>query len=129
MARIAKWGAWAVAALVFLAPVGVSAQTYSVDQLSDLPQVKSPQQAARIIQREYPSSLQSNGIGGRVQLRFVVDAEGKVDPSSVEVVAASVKALGDAAVKAVARIEFVPGKKDGANVASVVLMPITFGVS
>ena len=129
MARIAKWGALALVAVALLMPAGVSAQAYTPDQLTDMPKVKSPNQAAQAIQREYPMSLQDNGIGGRVQIRFVVNADGKVDPASVEVVAASVKALGEAAMKAVQKIEFVPGKKDGSAVAAIVVMPITFGVS
>jgi len=129
MARIAK-GLFIVAmACVMLAPSQASAQAYTPDQLSEMPSLKSASQAQRAIQRAYPRSLQDNGITGKVQVRFVVQADGSVDPSSVEVVAASVKALGEAAASAISKIEFVPGKKDGSPVASVVVMPIAFGVS
>ena len=129
MARIAK-GLFIVAlALVVLAPSQAAAQAFSPDQLTEMPSLKSASQAQRAIERAYPRSLQDNGITGKVQVRFVVQADGSVDPSSVEVVAASVKALGEAAADAVAKIEFNPGKKDGAAVAAVVVMPIAFGVS
>lgn len=127
MARIARWG---FAALIMaLIPGSASAQAFSPDQLSEMPQVKSASQAAQAIQRAYPRSLQENGVGGKVQIRFVVKADGSVDPATVEIVAATVKALGDAAAEAVGKIQFVPGKKDGSAVAAVVVMPITFGSS
>lgn len=128
MARIARWGLAAVL-VALLVPGAASAQAFSPEQLSEMPQVKSASQAAQAIQRAYPRSLQDSGIGGKVQVRFVVKADGSVDPGTVEVVAATVKALGDAAAQAVEKIQFVPGKKDGAAVAAVVVMPITFGVS
>ena len=128
MARIARWGLAAMLAAL-LVPGGVAAQAYSPDQLSEMPQVKSASQAAQAIARAYPQSLQDSGVGGKVQVRFVVKADGSVDAGTVEVVAATIKALGDAAAKAVGKIQFVPGKKDGSAVAAVVVMPITFGAS
>lgn len=112
-----------------LAPSVVAAQALTPDQLTVLPQVQSASQASSAILSEYPRNLQESGIGGRVQVRFVVLADGTVDPGSVEVVAASVNALGNAAAKAVARIRFKPGQKDGAAVPAVVVMPTTFGAT
>ncbi len=94
-----------------------------------MPKVKSASQAQQAIARAYPVQMAEAGVGGKVQVRFVVRADGSVDASSVEVVAASMKALGDAAADAVCKIEFVPGKKDGAAVDAIVMMPISFGKS
>ena len=129
MARIARWGAIAVLAMALNLPTALAAQVLSPSELSQAPQVASVTQARSAIERSYPPGLRDNGVVGKVQLRFVVQADGSVDPASIEVVAASVKALGKAAAKAVASIKFVPGKKDGAPVASQVVMPIAYGAT
>jgi len=129
MARIARWTPALAVLLVLLAPAAASAQVYQPSDLSEMPKIKSMTQARKMIARSYPRALKDAAIGGKVQVRFVVKPDGKVDPASVEVVAASVKALGDAAVKAVTGIKFEPGRKDGAPVASMVVIPITYAVS
>ena len=127
MARIARWGGVAALAIALMMPTSAAAQVFEPGELSELPKIKSPNQAQSAIIRTYPKALQDNGVGGKVQLRFVVKADGTVDAESVEIVAASVKALGSAAKRAIAAIKFVPGKKDGSAVDSKVVMPITYG--
>lgn len=125
---------WKKSGIVVLALAGIltgartsSAQVvYSPAELSQVPKVASPSQARAEIQRSAESLIQS-GVKGKVQLRFVVQPNGKVDPSSVEVVAATTDALKDFAVDVIKRIEFVPGRKDGTAVASQVIMPLTIG--
>ena len=129
MSRFAGFTAAAVLALMIIVPRAVSAQAFNPEQLSEMPKIKSASQARLAIERAYPQQLQVAGVGGKVQVRFVVKADGSVDATSVEIVAASMKVLGDAAVEAVRKIEFVPGKKDGSPVAAIVLMPISFGES
>lgn len=129
MARIAKWMPAVALVALALMPGAGSAQVFQLHELSQQPSIKSGQQAQRVILKSYPRALRDNGIGGKVQIRFVVDANGKVDPESVEVVATTVAALGEAAVKAVQDLDFNPGKKDGNPVAALVVMPITYGVS
>ena len=131
MARIAKWTSVVGALALLLVPVQSAAQdeVYTLAQVTEQPGLKSGRQAQRVILRSYPRQLQDAGIGGKVQVRFIVDASGKVEEDSIEVVATTVQALGVAAVKAVADIQFVPGKKDGNPVRTRVVMPISFGVS
>jgi TonB family protein len=130
MARIARWVPVLGIFALLLMPGSASAQDfYMPDQLTEQPGIKSASQAQKAILRSYPRALRDASIGGKVQLRFIVGEDGKVDPASVEVMAASVKALGEAASKAVQRIKFVPGKKDGSSVRSMVVMPIVYGVS
>ena len=129
MSRFAGLMAAAVVAFLLVAPSAASAQAFSPEQLSEMPKVKSASQAQKVIERAYPQQMQVAGVGGKVQVRFVVKADGTVDPGTVEVVAATMKALGEAAAEAVCKIEFVPGKKDGSPVASIVMMPISFGQS
>jgi protein TonB len=61
-----------------------------------------------------------------VELQFVVDAKGKVDPASVEVVDATQTALGDAAKKVAAKLAFQPGKVNGNPVKTKVVLPIIY---
>jgi protein TonB len=112
-----------------IVPAQVAAQTvFEMSDLSEMPSLKSADQAQRAISRSYPQNLQDAGIGGTVQIRFVVGPDGRVAESTVEVLATSSRLLGEAAAKAVSAIEFVPGKKDGAAVASFVVMPIRYAV-
>lgn len=130
MARIATWGITLVFAVLLTQPRPVEAQEYfSPAELTEQPALKSPQQAQEAILRAYPKVMRDAGIGGKVQVRFVIGPDGKVVPSTIEVVAASAKALGEAAAKAVAEIEFKPGRKDGQPVPAMVIMPIVFGAS
>lgn len=120
----------ALAALVLgaalAAPSDAAAQdrVYAANEVSSPPAIKSPSAAASAIQRSLPGGLAA--VGGRVQLRFIVETDGKVDPASIEVMAASANALGEAAKRAVARIEFKPATMDGQPVRSVVLFPVVY---
>ena len=128
---------WRAAALVSatlllsaLAPRLASAQqsdsVYTASDVSTAPRLVSMAATARLVQRSYPDPLKRAGIGGNVQLEFVIDSQGKVDPGSIQVVMASVPALGEAA-KAVARdLEFSPGKVNGTPVRTRVLLPLMY---
>jgi TonB family protein len=99
-------------------------KVYTSAELSSQPAVRSKDAAAAAIERSFPSGLRA--VGGKVQLQFVVTPSGKVDPASIEVIAASVAALGDAAKKAVTQIEFTPGKVDGNAVPTRVIFPVVY---
>ena len=81
---------------------------------------------ARLIARSYPDELRRAGTSGTVQLQFVIGSNGKVEPSSVEVVSAPAPALGAAAKTVVEKLEFVPGKRDGGAVRSRAQLPISY---
>jgi TonB family protein len=124
-------GMLALVCATAVAPTQVFAQDqiHSLAELSELPKLADSRQAARSISDAYPRRLQRNNVAGRVQLKFVVNADGKVDASSIEVMAAAVEALGEAAREAAIDFEFVPGKIDGNPVRTAVVFPISFGVS
>lgn len=97
---------------------------YTSSELSSQPSIRSKDAAASAIERSYPSGMRA--VGGKVQLQFVVLPSGKVDPASIEIIAASAAALGDAAKKAVTQIEFTPGKVDGNAVPTRVIFPVVY---
>lgn len=121
----------AALALVFVGPLAGSAaaqddKVYQMSEVSNPPKLASATMAARLIQESYPEDLKRRGVGGMVELQFVVDAKGKVDPASVEVMDATQTALGDAAKKVISRLDFSPGKMNGASVKTKVVLPIIY---
>lgn len=121
--------AFAVAIALVLAPARLRAQGGAVveaQQLTKQPKLAAPAAAAQLIARAYPPALRNAGVGGTVQLEFVVDASGKVEKSSVEVVASTAPALGDAAKTVAERLDFKPGEVNGTPVRAKVLLPLTF---
>ncbi len=120
----------AIAALLLAIPsTAAQAQDDKVYAIADVqapPKLASTATAARLIQDSYPTDLRTRGVGGMVELQFVVDAKGKVDPSSVEVVDATQTALGEAARKVVTKLDFNPAKVNGTPVKVKVTLPIIY---
>jgi TonB family protein len=126
---IFRGGLTLLAVLILVgAPERVEAQdagrVYNVAEVSTPPRVKSDNAAAQAINRSYPEGMRA--VGGRVQLRFVVQANGRVDPESIEVMAASATSLGEAAARAIQQIEFQPAQMNGIAVPTTVVFPITY---
>jgi periplasmic protein TonB len=115
--------------LSVLVTVTASAQekVYSPEELSELPKIARSADAVAAINDEYPKELRAARIGGRVQIRMILNADGTVDPSSVQIVATTNEQLGEAALRAVKRMQFAPGKANGKAVRTVVLLPLKFG--
>ena len=81
MARIAKkWMPLLGVFVGLLLPADGAGQdqVYALAEVSEQPGLKNGRQAQRTILKSYPRTLQDAGIGGKVQLRFIVDANGKV---------------------------------------------------
>src|SRR4051812_17688079 len=105
----------ALSCFCLLAPATVRAQSdaHEMSELESIPKFSSPSSAAKLIQAAYPTAMKRAGINGTVQLEFVVLPTGKVEPGSVQVVAASSPALGEAAKGMAEKIEFTPGMIKG----------------
>jgi periplasmic protein TonB len=128
-ARRTRLVAFAVAAIAasFVAPRLVLAQdVFGAEQLSSPPKLVSPAATARAVARSFPEELRRTNTGGTVQLQFVIAANGKVEPSSIEVLEAPTPALASAAKTVAEKMEFVPGKKDGSAVRARVQLPIVY---
>lgn len=121
----------ALVSLMLAGPLATTAQAqddkvYPISEVTNPPKLSSATMAARLIQESYPADLKSRGVGGMVELQFVVDAKGKVDPASVEVVDATQTALGEAAKRVIPKLDFNPGKVNGAAVKTKVVLPIIY---
>ena len=99
---------------------------YSADELSERPQLLSPSKTADLIRAAYTAALRDAGVSGTVQLAFVIDEQGKVDPSSVKIMASTAEGLTEAAMKVAPKLEFKPGKKDAKAVRTQVVLPLVF---
>ena len=128
-ARRTRHVAFVVAAIAasLVAPRLVLAQdVFNADQISSPPKLVSPAATARLVARSFPEDLRKANPRGTVQLQFVIGANGKVEANSIEVVEATVPALGAAAKSVAEKMEFVPGKKDGNAVRTRVMLPIQY---
>ncbi len=114
----------ALAALPRLA--AAQSEVYGGEDLSNPPKLVSAAAAARLVARSYPEPLRRTGTGGTVQLQFVIGKDGKVEPSSIEILSASAPALAEAAKSVAEKMAFVPGKKDGAAVRARVQLPLVY---
>ncbi len=120
----------AAAALTALTPVAARAQdaarTYELSEVETKPSLASITAFQRIVSEGYPEDLKKRRMGGIAEVAFVVDATGKVEPSSVEVVDATQPAFGEAAKRALLLAGFKPGKVSGNAVRTKVSLPIVY---
>lgn len=125
-------GAVAVAAVMLMIPADAQAQdasrTYTLDEVETRPSLSSLIVFQRIISEGYPEDLKRRRMGGIAEISFVVDARGKVEASSVEIVDASQPAFGQAAKSAIMMAAFKPGKVSGSAVRTKVSLPIVYRV-
>ncbi|QTN31461.1 energy transducer TonB [Akkermansiaceae bacterium] len=87
----------------------------------------APPQPVSKIPPTYPSSLLSQGKGGRVLVSCTIDAAGKVIATSIKQ-SSGHPDLDKAAINAVNRWKFKPGTRGGNKVKSVALVPFNFEV-
>ncbi|MCL4213423.1 MAG: energy transducer TonB [Gemmatimonadales bacterium] len=110
-------------------PAGAQAaadQVYGPSELDELPRFASKERTARLLAESYPSNMRRMGVTGMVQLQFVVDAQGRVESSSIKVMSASAPQLAQAAQRVAAEIEFTPALIQGRPVRTLVLLPIVY---
>lgn len=74
----------------------------------------------------YPEELRQAGVGGMVLLDFVIDANGRVDSSSITVLEATHDAFVAPATDVIQRSIYQPGEQDGKPVAVQVQQRIGF---
>lgn len=77
-------------------------------------------------QIEYPRQAVRQGVEGRVFVQFVVDESGNaVDPVILRDIGAG---CGEAAVKAIQKVKFTPGKQNGTPVKVKFSLPVSFEI-
>jgi protein TonB len=74
----------------------------------------------------YPFEMRRSGLKGEVVVGFIVDSNG--DPREPYIVRSSNAGFEEAAIQAVMKWKFKPGKKGGASVNTRVQQPLTFNL-
>lgn len=75
---------------------------------------------------QYPPLLREAGVGGRVELEFVVGVDGEPDPGSFRVLSSPHPELTQRAIEAVRATKFHPARVDNCIVASMVRQGVNF---
>lgn len=99
---------------------------YETAVLQRQPELRNESQVKSFMERSYPRMLQDAGIGGRVVLQFVVEANGTVEKESVKVLEASNEQFEGVSKQVVERFRFRPGIYQDREVRVLVKMPITW---
>ena len=89
-----------------------------------LPQLVSPREAQRALERAYPSILRDAGVTGHTTVLLVIDKNGQVQPGSVTVQETTHDQFREAAVRAAERFRFRPARLNGQPVAVSISIPI-----
>ncbi|MET0395507.1 MAG: TonB family protein [Longimicrobiaceae bacterium] len=97
-----------------------------VSLAEEKPQLQNGPEVQRLLQRLYPPLLRDAGITGQVQMKFVVNAAGRVEATSVSVINASHDQFGEASTKVVEKMRFRPAKVGGRAVPVLVQIPISW---
>jgi protein TonB len=101
---------------------------FDVASVEVRPELTNRSEVARLVERNYPPLLRDAGISGSVTLSFVVNEDGRVNESSIEVLDSSHEGFADAARRAVSRMRFRPAKVNNQAVKVKVQIPVSFTV-
>lgn len=86
----------------------------------ELPPGATPAQYLRGPTPQYPRKFMSRGIPGKVSMRFIVNCEGRVEPSSIIVTSFSDTAFVRPAIRAIEGSTFSPGTLNGQRAAQLI---------
>jgi protein TonB len=89
-------------------------------------QVERAVQVTRKAEPRYPESLKSVGVEGVVQMHFIVGADGRVEPGSIEVLSTPHKLFADAVRTALLNTRYRPAEAGGHPVRQLVEQSFTF---
>ena len=99
---------------------GGSGRAYDEDQ------VERAVQVTRGPQPRYPDALKSVGVEGAVVMRFIVSAEGRVEPGSIEAISTPHKLFADAVRAALLNTRYRPAEAGGRAVRQLVEQSFSF---
>lgn len=99
-------------------------EPYTLATVTELPKLRNAEEVQRLTERLYPSFLRESGVTGTVVLRFVINADGTVNPATVEVVSATHEGFGKVAIEAARKLRFAPAKVNGNPVPVLTTVPI-----
>jgi periplasmic protein TonB len=89
-------------------------------------QVDRAVQMTRAATPRYPDALKSVNVEGQVQVRYIVDARGRVEPGSIQVLSTTHKLFAEAVREALLNSRFRPAEAGGHAVRQLVEQPFIF---
>jgi protein TonB len=89
-------------------------------------QVERAVQVTRKAEPRYPDALKSVGVEGVVQMHFIVGADGRVEPGSIQVLSTPHKLFADAVRTALLNTRYRPAEAGGHSVRQLVEQSFTF---
>jgi protein TonB len=103
-----------------------SENNYRMSPVEVEPALANRREVGELVQREYPAALRNAGIGGTVTVKFAVEANGRVDASSITVVSSDQEQLAEPARRVVQRMRFRPAENLGKPVRVMISLPLQF---
>jgi len=89
-------------------------------------QVERAVQVTRQPAPRYPDALKSVGVEGQVSIRFIVSAEGRVEPGSIDVISTPHKLFADAVRASLLNSRYRPAEAGGRSVRQLVEQSFSF---
>jgi TonB family protein len=114
----------AAAPSLFTSPLKFSDGPIELPKKSPAAPSHKPPRLIKEVQPVYPLKLRAKGVTGKVRLRFVVDKAGAV--RDAEVIEASHRELGKAALEAINQWIYEPAERDGVKVNTRLEVPLFF---
>ncbi|HYH82103.1 MAG TPA: energy transducer TonB [Longimicrobium sp.] len=105
-----------------------TARTYELPEVEAQPVLANRADAARMLERTYPSEQRLRREEGTVTLRFLVGSDGVVDSARVAVVMATQPEFAEPATRVVRTMRFSPATVGGRPVPVWVTLPVTYMV-
>jgi hypothetical protein len=78
---------------------------------------------------EYPTDLRVHGVQGYVQARFMVDASGRIDPGTFQVLQSNADGFTRAVIDVLPRLRYQPAEVQGRKVEQLTEQTFTFGIA
>lgn len=103
---------------------GEEREVVDVEDVEVLPRLLNAGEIQAAMVSLYPDRLRDDGVTGKVDVRFVIDARGRVDLGSISVVRIAHEGFREATVVLTGRMRFSPARIDGKPVPVLVQMPI-----
>lgn len=101
-----------------------SNEVYAVSDVEERPRLANGGEIQRALQSRYPGELASSGVSGNVTATFVVNPDGRVDPSSIRIVSSPNPAFNGPTQSVLRRARFRPATVRGQAVRVQVSMPV-----
>jgi molecular chaperone DnaJ len=104
----------------------INATGPSLTAVTQAPRIRNSERVQQSLEKEYPIGLRAARIGGRVEMSFDIDAEGRVERFQIRE-SSGYSELDAAALRVAEVFEFSPALRGTQRVATSVTFGITFG--